>query len=452
MSYAMHIGRVGALAVALGIGIAVASTPGTAWADDASTDSSDSAEDTGPSGTSNETRPTPADSGAASGAEGITPSAASASPAPPGARQSRPRVIFGSGRGPHTNSPMSAESVSGGNETANPVLEADGEKASGTATLVDEDSKTAPQVSVPVEAPSTGQRSVSGPKKQSERAPSSPSLFPASVAATSAKPTASRKAGGLVPQGQSTDIKEPGDGVKLTVVAPLAKSAPTTAPAEVATIQMTALGLTALATDTPTDPSAPPLAALLTLVMLRRQFNQRQVEESTNYAPTGTTLIVDTDPVTGDLGIATMTAEAASRITATGVGPVAKPIKPIKPPKATQPLNNDTRNAVNDTVTTNEDTPVSGNVLANDTDPDKNALTVHRPGTEQPTHGTLVMPDGSFTYTPTADYNGDPTPSPTRPATARSTATSPPCRSPSTRSTTPRWPATTPTPPTRTRR
>ena len=44
MGYAMHIGRVGALAVALGIGIAVASTPGTAWADDVSTDSSDSAE------------------------------------------------------------------------------------------------------------------------------------------------------------------------------------------------------------------------------------------------------------------------------------------------------------------------------------------------------------------------------------------------------------------------
>ena len=30
MGYAMHIGRVGALAVALGIGIAVASTPGMA--------------------------------------------------------------------------------------------------------------------------------------------------------------------------------------------------------------------------------------------------------------------------------------------------------------------------------------------------------------------------------------------------------------------------------------
>ncbi len=32
MSYAMYVGRVGALAVALGIGIAMANTPGVAWA------------------------------------------------------------------------------------------------------------------------------------------------------------------------------------------------------------------------------------------------------------------------------------------------------------------------------------------------------------------------------------------------------------------------------------
>ena len=33
MGYAKHVGRVGALAVALGIGAAVATTPGVAWAD-----------------------------------------------------------------------------------------------------------------------------------------------------------------------------------------------------------------------------------------------------------------------------------------------------------------------------------------------------------------------------------------------------------------------------------
>ena len=37
MGHARHIGRVGALAVALGIGAAVANTPGVAWAEPDST-------------------------------------------------------------------------------------------------------------------------------------------------------------------------------------------------------------------------------------------------------------------------------------------------------------------------------------------------------------------------------------------------------------------------------
>ena len=39
--YGCHIGRVGALAVALGVGVAVASTPGVAWADDIGSASSE---------------------------------------------------------------------------------------------------------------------------------------------------------------------------------------------------------------------------------------------------------------------------------------------------------------------------------------------------------------------------------------------------------------------------
>ena len=174
-----------------------------------------------------------------------------------------------------------------------------------------------------------------------------------------------------MPQGQNTDVKEPGDGVMLTVVAPLAKSAPTTAPAEVATIQMTALGLTALATDTPTDPSAPPLAALLTLVMLRRQFNQRQVEESNRLRPYR--YHPDRGHRPGHRRPRNRDDDGRGGIEnhlATGVGSVAKPIKPIKPPKAINPHNNDAPNAVNDTATTAEDTPRFINVLANDTDPD----------------------------------------------------------------------------------
>ncbi|HTO82192.1 MAG TPA: tandem-95 repeat protein, partial [Methylomirabilota bacterium] len=58
-----------------------------------------------------------------------------------------------------------------------------------------------------------------------------------------------------------------------------------------------------------------------------------------------------------------------------------------------------------DTVVTNEDVAVGGNVLANDTDVDGDALTatlVTGPG-----HGTLVFnADGTFTYTPALNFNG----------------------------------------------
>ena len=59
--------------------------------------------------------------------------------------------------------------------------------------------------------------------------------------------------------------------------------------------------------------------------------------------------------------------------------------------------------AVDDTATTNEDSPVSGNVLTNDTDPESDTLTVSNPGTYVGTYGTLDLnSDGSYTYTPNA--------------------------------------------------
>ena len=71
-----------------------------------------------------------------------------------------------------------------------------------------------------------------------------------------------------------------------------------------------------------------------------------------------------------------------------------------------------------DSATTLEDTPVSGNVLANDTDADGDALRVtqysiagvsHAAGTSTTLAGigTLVMnADGGYTFTPAANYNG----------------------------------------------
>lgn len=72
--------------------------------------------------------------------------------------------------------------------------------------------------------------------------------------------------------------------------------------------------------------------------------------------------------------------------------------------------------AVVDSTTTSEDVDVDINVLANDTDPDINAGTDGNPYAgdrltitdyTQPANGSVVLnPDGTFTYTPDADFNG----------------------------------------------
>ena len=61
--------------------------------------------------------------------------------------------------------------------------------------------------------------------------------------------------------------------------------------------------------------------------------------------------------------------------------------------------------AVNDSNTTQEDTPVNGTIASNDSTTSGGVL-IYTKETD-PTHGTVVVnPDGSYTYTPAKDYNG----------------------------------------------
>ena len=61
--------------------------------------------------------------------------------------------------------------------------------------------------------------------------------------------------------------------------------------------------------------------------------------------------------------------------------------------------------ATNDDVSTDEDTALSGNVLANDSDDNGDTLTAIK--LSDPQHGTLTLNgNGSFSYTPDANYNG----------------------------------------------
>jgi large repetitive protein len=62
----------------------------------------------------------------------------------------------------------------------------------------------------------------------------------------------------------------------------------------------------------------------------------------------------------------------------------------------------------NETHTIAEDTPATGDLTnAGDSDPDGTALTANTTPVSGPSHGSIVInPDGTYTYTPTANYSG----------------------------------------------
>jgi hypothetical protein len=147
---------------------------------------------------------------------------------------------------------------------------------------------------------------------------------------------------------------------------------------------------------------------------------------STNdVVPTGTTYgqpaqITGATIVVGASGTYTFTATAAGTYTYTI--PVCAPGQTVNCPTETLVITvispNNAPVAVADTKTVAEDTPATGNVLTNDTDVDGNTLTVTKftiggvdyvAGTTAtiPNVGTVVVnADGSYTFTPVANYNG----------------------------------------------
>ena len=75
------------------------------------------------------------------------------------------------------------------------------------------------------------------------------------------------------------------------------------------------------------------------------------------------------------------------------------------------PIGQNTTIANADTAGTEVNVPVSGNVLANDFDPEGDNQVVTNPGTFPTTQGgtITILPDGSFTYTPPLDFEGEDT-------------------------------------------
>ncbi|MGE5539244.1 MAG: beta strand repeat-containing protein [Gemmatimonas sp.] len=105
-----------------------------------------------------------------------------------------------------------------------------------------------------------------------------------------------------------------------------------------------------------------------------------------HLAPGATQDVVVTYTVSDEFG-ATSTATATITVTGTDDAPVATA----------------------DSFTTTEDSPISGNVLGNDSDiDDGDVLTVANTGSFATSHGTVTLgADGSFTYTPDANFSGN---------------------------------------------
>ena len=70
----------------------------------------------------------------------------------------------------------------------------------------------------------------------------------------------------------------------------------------------------------------------------------------------------------------------------------------------TDPQVNEKPDAIDDAATTAEDNSVTIDVLANDTDPEGDPLTIVN--VSDPAHGTAAIVGGKIVYTPDADYNG----------------------------------------------
>ena len=119
------------------------------------------------------------------------------------------------------------------------------------------------------------------------------------------------------------------------------------------------------------------------------------------------------------LGSSAVTTDATCSATFNVVLPVAVPAGQSITATATDPggntsefsgcvqvvLSNTPPDAVNDAVTTNEDTSVTINVLANDSDPDGDALSVT--SFTQGANGSVTSGSGgALIYTPNANYNG----------------------------------------------
>ncbi len=137
------------------------------------------------------------------------------------------------------------------------------------------------------------------------------------------------------------------------------------------------------------DPNGDPLSALLVTAPTHAASFTLNADGSFSYTPS--------DDFSGD---DSFTYAAFDGVFTSNIATAFITVSPTEPePENRQPI------AQNDRYTTAFNTAVSGNVLANDSDPDGDPLSASLTGA--PSNGTLTLnPNGSFTYTPNSGFSG----------------------------------------------
>ena len=348
MGYARYVGRVGGLAVALGVGVAVATTPGVAWAEPTDPGSSSSSADSSPSSSSDSKSSSDSSSSSSDSSASSTTGESSQSPA----------TVDGGDAGSTADGSDTAaigdKSATGGSgKKSSAATVRDKKSGSDTSTTAVRPKK--PKRSVADTTPSDSDVSNGQPvadtptslqpKSEPKTPPATSDVSVGDVSLQSTTLSASTDKD--VPQVQSASESE---------VKPLAST------------MLSAAGLSPAADgDVPDVPGDSPLT-LLGLAVFRRQTQQSMVGDEASALKVA-------DPSQSSLMLAAAVANSA-------------PVVPVQPVGVPDPVS----------------AMVFGTVVASD--PDGNGLTYTVPasGAGAPTRGTVSVNQttGAFTYKPTA--------------------------------------------------
>ena len=430
MGYAKYIGRVGGLAVALGVGIAVATTPGVAWADDTgsagSGDTTGTAGATGASGTS-ESEGSSTTTGTTTGATGASTvggSQTDGAPAPgsgavdasqtstsastdASVRQVPPGMVLATG-GADSSSKSSSQSPATGDVDAESTLD-----DSTPPKRVADSTATEPEAPATAKAPVSGRKGGSDKRQRPVDEPTgAPGLDASAVTATGGAPPSRPQPSGLAGTVVNVAVHQPAAPQAVTAAAARTFSAPQTgvvarqaisaAPAEPtppgSPVSGVVLGVLAslgpLATNGPLTPVDSPVGLALMAVGARRQFGQAVAEEtaSLSSSPTLTSQSADT-VATADqktfTAAATPTGQSLDQqVSGAPVGfAAAAAVNTAPTASPTQGAPNQATGAITGAI--------------NGADGDGNTLSYTLTGTPPASGSVSVNPQtGTFTYTP----------------------------------------------------